>query len=310
MPDHVRDPSVTQQIHRVMPGLTGSHQRVAQYVLAHPLQVSIMPIDELALAAGVSVATVNRFARAIGLDGYPALRAALVMGFERMLEPIEKMRLGLQAPTSVPGVFAAALEQAERNITATRDMLDPAACEAAVKALLKSRRIYIAGFGASAWLAGLLQRGLDMYCDNVHLVPGMSGASYGARLLARMTPQDLFVAIAYPRYLADTVLLAQHASEQNVPVLAITDTPQSPLVPHARNSLYARTETQYGPNADGPALVLIEALIGAVAYASRGSVYSIARMTESVLPWLYHDNGEDVRSQSRRVVRRRSKKTP
>ncbi len=281
--------SIAIRIGRARPTLTRSHQQMADYVLAHPLQAATMPIDELASAVGVSIATANRFARAVGLDGYPMLRAELVKGFEAMLAPIEKMRIKLEKPTSVHDVFAAALEESQRNIAATRDALDPAACEAAVQALLGARRIYLAGFGASGWLAGLLQRGLDAYCDNVHLLSGVGGASYGARLLPRMGAEDLFVAISYPRYLTDTVVLAQGAFERGVPVLALTDGARSPLVPFARVCLFAQTENQYAANSESSALALIESLTSAVAHQSRESVKTAARMTEAVLPWL-HDS--------------------
>ena len=290
LPDVIADGvSIAIRIGRARPQLTPSHQQMADYVLAHPLQAATMPIDELAAAVGVSIATANRFARAIGLDGYPMLRAELVKGFEAMLAPIEKMRIKLEKPTSIQDVFAAALEESQRNIAATRDALDPTACEMAVQALLAARRVYLAGYGASGWLAGLLQRGLDAYCDNVHLLAGVGGASYGARLLPRMGEGDVLVAISYPRYLTDTVLLAQGAFERSVKVVALTDGPHSPILPFAHVCLFAQTENQYAANSESSALALIEALTSAVAHQSKDSVKTAARMTEAVLPWL-HDS--------------------
>lgn len=289
MPDtsDASDLTIAIRISRVRLNLTRSHQQMADYVLAHPLQAATMPIDELAAAVGVSVATANRFARAIGLDGYPMLRAELVRGFEAMLAPIEKMRIKLEKPSSMRDVFAAALEESQRNVAATREALDAASCEAAVSTILRARRIYLAGFGASGWLAGLLQRGLDGHCDNVHLLAGVAGASYGARLLPRMTPDDMLIAISYPRYLTDTVLLAQGAFQRGVSVLALTDGPRSPLVPHAHVCLFAQTENQYAANSESSALAMIEALTSAVAHQAKESVKSAARMTEAVLPWLH-----------------------
>lgn len=288
LPDNAGETvSIAIRIGRARPTLTRSHQQMADYVLAHPLQAATMPIDELAAAVGVSIATANRFARAVGLDGYPMLRAELVKGFEAMLAPIEKMRIKLEEPATIRDVFAAALEESQRNIAATREALDPAACEAAVQAIVGARRVYLAGYGASGWLAGLLQRGLDAYCDNVHLLAGVAGASYGGRLLSRMGADDLLVAITYPRYVTDTIVLARGAFERGVRVLALTDSAQSPLVPFAHGCLFAQTENQYATNSESSALALIEALSSAVAHQSRESVKSVARMTETVLPWLH-----------------------
>jgi len=269
------------------PTLSRAHVRLADYMLAHPLRAATLPIDELAQAAGVSVATANRFARALGLEGYPQLRAELLRGFEAMLAPVEKMRMRIGQPGNTYDVFAAALEQSQRNIIATRQSLDAAACTAAVQHITAAQRIYIAGFGASGWLAGLLQRGLDEHCDNVHLLASVAGASYGARLLSRMNHADLLIAIAFPRYLSDTVLLTQGARQRGVPILALTDSAQSPLAALADACLYAQTETAWATNSDSTVLALIEALISAVAHhAGGGAVQSAADVTEAVLPWL------------------------
>ncbi|SDM12112.1 transcriptional regulator, RpiR family [Oryzisolibacter propanilivorax] len=281
--------SIAARIARAKPSLTRSHQQMAEYVLRHPLQAATMPIDELAAAVGVSVATANRFARAIGLSGYPMLRAELVKGFEAMLAPVEKMRARLQQPGSVFDAFLAALDENQRNIAATRAALQAQECEAAVQAIVQAHRVYVLGFGASGWLAGLLQRGLETYCENVHLMSSVGGASQGARQLPRMGARDLVIAIAFPRYLSDTVLLAQAAHERGVGVLALTDGPHSPLVPVAHHCLYAHAESYHAANSESTVLALIEALCSAVALRRRGSVQDAARVTEAVLPWL-HDS--------------------
>ncbi|MDR2332808.1 MAG: MurR/RpiR family transcriptional regulator [Burkholderiaceae bacterium] len=279
--------AIGTRIARARPGLTRSHQQMADYVLEHPLQAAIMPIDELADAVGVSIATANRFARAIGLDGYPMLRAELVRGFEAMLAPVEKMRARLEKPGSIHDAFVAAMEESQRNVAATLEMLEPAACEAAVHEILGAQRIYVVGFGSSGWLCGLLHRCLEAHCDNVHLLASVAGSSHGARLLPRMKPTDLVIAVCFPRYITDTILLTQRARERGVRVLALTDGPQSPVAQLADCCLYAQTENYYAANSEAAILALIEALASAVALQANESVQGAAQLTEAVLPWLH-----------------------
>ena len=289
------NPSMAQRIARALPTLTRSHQQVAKYVLAHPLQVATMPIDELAATVGVSLATANRFARALEFDGYPQFRAALVLGFEATLAPVEKLRSKLEHPATVNDVFDSALSEIARNLEATRQSLDAQSCEQAVDAILKARRIFIIGYGSSSWLGGLLQRQLDLYCDNVQLLASIEGSSNGARMLSRLRPQDLVIAIAFPRYFSDTVLLASRAHEAGVPVLALTDTPASPLAPMATVALYAQTDSPYFSNSEASVLALIEALCSAVSHCAKGSLQAPARLTESVLPWLDGNHANRLR---------------
>lgn len=285
------NPPVAQRIARVLPALTPSHRQIADWVLAHPLHAATMPIDELAATVGVSVATANRFARALKFDGYAQFRAALVLGFKTTLAPVEKLRSKLERSATAAEVCAGVLSDIQHNIEATRQALDPQACELAVDALLRARRVYVLGLGASSWLAGLLQRGLDPYRDDVQSLATVESASSAAKALARANGTDLLVSIAFPRYLADTVLLTRQAREAGVPVLALTDRVSSPIARLADMALYIDVESHYFASSEASALPLIEALCSAVAHRAKGSVGAATRVAESVLPWLHGTDG-------------------
>jgi len=100
-------------------------------VLANPFRAATMRIDEFAAAVDMSIATANRFALALGFDGYPQFRDGLLRGFEATLAPVEKLRHELARPASSAEIFAASLNEDIANLDATRRMLDAAACERA-----------------------------------------------------------------------------------------------------------------------------------------------------------------------------------
>ncbi|GAA4349145.1 MurR/RpiR family transcriptional regulator [Variovorax defluvii] len=299
--------TVAQRIAQALPQLTRSHRQVADYVLERPLQVATLPIDELAAMAGVSVATANRFARALGFDGYASFRAELVRGFEPLVAPVERLRGNLATPSTVAEVFSMALEESQRNIEGTRHALDPASCEAAVERVLAARTVYVAGFGASAWLAGLLHHGLDAYCADVRLLPSMSGVTHGARALARGNARDLLVALTFPRYLTDTLALTGIARQQGIGVLALTDRPSSPLAPLADITLYAQTETRFRPNCETSVLALVEALTSAVALRAPGAFQAASKVVQTVMPWLH--GAQDLRAIPAGIRMKKLKKT-
>jgi len=290
------NPSMAQRIARALPTLTRSHQQVAKYVLAHPLQVATMPIDELAATVGVSLATANRFARALEFDGYPQFRAALVLGFEATLAPVEKLRSKLEHPATVNDVFDSALSEIARNLEATRQSLDAQSCEQAVDAILKrASHLHHSATAAAAGSVACCNASWISTAYNVQLLASIEGSSNGARMLSRLRPQDLVIAIAFPRYFSDTVLLASRAHEAGVPVLALTDTPASPLASMATVALYAQTDSPYFSNSEASVLALIEALCSAVSHCAKGSLQAAARLTESVLPWLDGNHANRLR---------------
>ena len=287
-PGHASTRSIADRIADAMPSLSASHRRMADYALLHPFKVATMSIDEFAQECGVSVATANRFARALGLPGYPGFRAALAQGFEEVLEPVERLRLERGKASTAADVFAASLYDDQINAERTRLALSADQCEQAVKAVLQAKRIFIIGFGSSAYLAGLLQRGLSLHCEMVESLAGPGGVSHAARELSRIRPGDLVIAIAFPRYLADTITLARAAKNANVTVLALTDKLTSPLAPLSDICLCAHSRRQLLSNSDTAVLGLIEAFSAAVAHQSKNSLTTAALLTESVMPWLIH----------------------
>lgn len=140
--------------------------------------------------------------------------------------------------------------------------------------------------GASAFLAGLMEHGLSVYRDNVQSLALLGGPTDAARRLFSARGDDLVVAIAFPRYVHDTIELTRRAAERGAPVLAITDGPDSPIAPFAARALFVHAERRLAATSEAAVLALVEALIDAVAHRSQRSARAAAEVTEFMLPWL------------------------
>ena len=281
--------TVNARIGKVYMNLSKAHKKAADYVLSNVFRSATMSIDELANAVGISVATANRFARALGFEGYPQFRGELVCGFEAMLAPIDNLRSEVQRPATSTEIIAGSLNEDLANLEATRRGLDSELCNQAVKMILNAERIYIVGYGASAFLGGLMAHSLDPFCRTVQSTIGTGGPSTVARQLFKFTERDLVIGISFPRYADDVVTILQQVSEKGVQILALTDAPSSPLASLAKVTLYAQTRRHFSPNSEGAALCLIEAICSAVAHQAKAPVHAASEMTKFVLPWLYQD---------------------
>jgi DNA-binding MurR/RpiR family transcriptional regulator len=278
---------VLDRVAKAYPSLTRAHRKMADHVLRNPFRAATLMIEEFAGEVGVSVATANRFARALDFDGYPQFRTELAKGYESTLAPVERLRHELQRPSSCLSTMLAALQEDQRNLEATRQSLSGDVCTQAVDLILAARRVLVLGFGASGYLAGLLQHGLDPYCASVQSLAQTGGPTHAARQLSRAERGDLVIAIAFPRYLDDTVRLAALARAQGAELLALTDDATSPLVPLADVVLYTRANRQFAAASNAAVLAMIEALCAAVAYRADGSLGAAQQLTQSVMPWLY-----------------------
>jgi DNA-binding MurR/RpiR family transcriptional regulator len=266
--------------------MTGALRTFADFVLAEPIQVARMSIHAAVQVVGVSVATANRFARAIGFGGYAEFRDELIKGFETALEPVNRLEQQVSRASTSLEVFRASLGEDVRNVQKTLETLHADTCDQAVDLVLSARRIYVVGFDNAASLGAVLANGLGQFRDDVRSVSNAEGAFGAARYLSHFGASDLVAAIAFPRYIKDTIELARLARARGARVLAITDSHQSPLAAVADTSLYAFSARQLASVSNASALAVVEALVAAVAHCTPSSVRRAEEFTSLVLPWL------------------------
>jgi DNA-binding MurR/RpiR family transcriptional regulator len=281
--------SINERISKVYGKLSKSHKKAADYVISNSFRAATMSIEELAQAAEISIATANRFAHALGFDGYPQFRAGLVKGFEPIMAPIDSLRDEVSRPASCVEIFSRSLQEDARNIELTRQNLDPVACQKAVDMILAADRIFILGYGASSFLSALMGHSLAPFCNTVQNNHGSGGTVHVARQIFRYSSKDLVIAISFPRYARDIFTLLEQIKEHNIPILGLTDTPSSPLASRADVCLYAHTKRHFSPNSEATVLALIEAICAAVSHQAKAPVNSATELTTFLLPWLHKE---------------------
>ena len=251
---------------------------MAEYVLAHQFRVATMTIDEFAAAVGVSVATANRFARALELPGYPQFRARAGARFRGRAGTRGKLRTELAHSASAVQIFAATLEEDIRNAQRNLQGLDAEACEQAVDIILGADRVFIIGFGASGFLAGMLQRGLCM-----HLHSGRV-ARRPRRRIPRRPPDVAHDQQGSGHRHRLPALPGRHGHAGQCGQAGRRAGAGADRQAHAAGAaasvvLYAVSTRQLIPNSETAALGLIEALSAAVAYRAKNSVAAAAGVT-------------------------------
>lgn len=286
---------VMRKLAAVAPDLQPSLRKVADFILRHPLKAATLTIEELAQATGTSPAAVNRLARAMQLGGFSALKTALVATLQDLVSPVDKLRNELAQRSDGSFGLHEQIRIAGSNLGSTTNGNSQESFAAFVEALAAARRVYILGFGNSAYLAGLAAANLVPYCADAVAVSMEGGNENAAYRLASITAEDALLAISLPRYSLDTLQLARYALERGAKVLAITDSPASPLAPIADHSLFATAEHPVLISSNIAVLALIESLVAAVMTRNKEAVRLAAELTESVLSYLHVPNQEPPR---------------
>lgn len=264
---------------------SASNRLIAEHLLRNPVRGASSSIEDLAEASGVSTATLSRFARSLGFGGFPDLRAALADTLQAVLRPVEKLRGALdRAAGATP--LREGLEDTLANLRATAERLEPAALQRIVGRLVAARCVYVMGFGLSAHLAGLMTLGLQPFCQQLVNVVEFGGTENAAGRLMNLAPEDVLIAISFPRYATDVVHLTRYAADRGAAIVALTDSAASPLAPLAGETLIAQGAHPVLSSSNVAALLVIEALVTALMVSNADNVAKAARLTEAISAYL------------------------
>lgn len=245
---------------------------VARHVLNHPEEVALSSISRLAAQAGVTPATITRFAQELGFQGFPDLQrvfrerllgprapyAARVAGL-RARPPAEVGDADLDDPGRVFDVF---VEAAVGSLLRIGDSLDRAALSAFVDALAGAEAVHVAASRGAFGLGAYAFYGLARTGARAHLID--NAGAMRAEQVAAMGPRDLLLALSFDDYTPETVQVAEAAGRMGRAVIAVTDNELSPLVPLARAVLYVKEARLGHFRSQVPALVVLQAAIASL----------------------------------------------
>nr|WP_267964020.1 MurR/RpiR family transcriptional regulator [Halomonas sp. MCCC 1A11057] len=199
-----------------------AEKKVAELIFADIDFVTEASISEIAARAGVSDASVTRFARAVGCHNVRDLKTRLTRSLAAGRRFIQE-----SAPEDGP---AAVYEIATQTLAVNRDLMAQADVTGAVDRLDIARQILV--FGAGGGSSMLAQ---EMQFRLVRL--GYAICAYPQALLPRMVastldPADVVVVLSVTGYTPEMVESARIARQYGAQVVAIT-APGSPLAENA-----------------------------------------------------------------------------
>lgn len=248
------------------PSLTKSEQRIASYLLANYDEATFLPAAELAQRLDVSEATIVRFAKAIGYDGFPELRRALQGIFRIKVTPATRLQHKLAELGSSPGhVLTKMVDMEVQYLAEALHSVQPADFDRAVEIILSAKRLFVFGTGPSRILADLVLIRLRRFG-----IPVITMTESGRDILEElqlMQPQDVVLATGFHRITGELAAVMDHARSLGCRIVFITDT----LGPHFKNKADVILSALRGPVSTFHSLTvpmtILNALILAVAMA-------------------------------------------
>jgi DNA-binding MurR/RpiR family transcriptional regulator len=249
-----------------LPSLTKSQQRIASYLLASYDEAAFLPAADLAKSLNLSEATLVRFARAIGYDGYPDLRRCLQGLFRAKATPASRLQRKLGELAGSQGhVLTKVLDMEVQYLTEALHSINPVDFNRTVDILLSGQRIFVFGSGPSAILADLAE--LRFRRLGILTIAMTESGRHLLEKLQLLQSGDVVLATGFNYVRPELLIVLDHARATNCRSILLTDT----LGPALRGQVDVILAARRGPVSTFHSLTvpmsILNALILAVAMA-------------------------------------------
>lgn len=209
--------------------LSYGQKKVAKVFFEEPNKIAFSPAFEIGKHVDVSESTVIRLTQKLGYKGYAEVQGIVQkdLAKERVLTQYKEV-----SSISNKQSFLHDLMQADaENILQLQRTIREEDFLKAVQTISKAKKIYITGNLLSYGLAHFFTQWLNMVLENTQLIIHGDGQYY--HQLSMIQPEDVVIALIFPRYMKDTVETVKLSKGLGASVISITDSELSPVCMHS-----------------------------------------------------------------------------
>jgi DNA-binding MurR/RpiR family transcriptional regulator len=205
--------------------------QIAAYALENPDEIAFGTVSSIAAQAEVQPSALVRFSQAMGYQGFSDMQEVFRSSLrDRILnygERIQKLRDHAEEASKPNVILQGFCDASARSIASLGEKLAPGILDQAVQRLASARTIYLLGIRRSYPVAFYMAYAFGKLGVRVILVDAAGGL--GTEQMTFATAEDAVLAVTFAPYAPETIQLARAAAARQVPVVAITDSPFSPL---------------------------------------------------------------------------------
>jgi DNA-binding MurR/RpiR family transcriptional regulator len=227
--------SVTHKIRANRNEMGPAEKKIADYIITNLNEITVISISELAEKCGCGDATVVRFSRRLGFEGFQALKIAIAGD----LGSASAIGSEISKNDSCYQIFSKRISDIAVTLQNTEAVLDANELEQAANIIMKAKRIVVFGLGNSAAIAAdaahkFLRLGLNaQYCTDNHLQ---------AIIASHIDRQSVAIAISHSGSSKDIVEALRLSKIGGAATIAITNYGSSPIVDAADICLFTKAD--------------------------------------------------------------------
>ena len=222
-------------------------QQIARYALENPNDLALETVSTLAARAEVQPSSMVRFAQTMGYNGFTDMqqvfRSRLMEGAGSYRDRIRDIRKARSTNGDlVESVLDDFVDEGIASLQLLRDQIGLDAISEAVDILAKADEIYLLAQGRAFPVTFYLGYALGRLDKRYRLLDSVGGLLN--QQAAQATRKDAFIAVSFKPYTQAVADIVTAKNENGIPIVAITDSPLSPLAMEANISLEVQESEQ------------------------------------------------------------------
>jgi DNA-binding MurR/RpiR family transcriptional regulator len=198
-----------------------AEKKIADFLLKDPKAILPLSIVDFAEACGVGEATIVRFSKRLGFNGYQQLKISIAQ--EDDIPPVNK---NISKKDSAYDILAKVCHDINSSLEKTMVVIDAEAISKFCEAVMKAREVYIFGLGNSAAVAldvshKFLRLGIRAHAFTDNHMQAIAAAHLGSG--------DLALAISHSGSSKDIIEAMEIAKNNGATTVAITNNGKAPI---------------------------------------------------------------------------------
>ena len=217
--------------------LAARQLQVIGILRSQPRLASYGSVSDIAAAASSNPSAVTRTAQTLGFKGWVDFQFELRSRFLASLSAVE---IAAEHDGHVSSPAQAALSTDRANLAHLERTLEPDTVRSIAEAIARARRTLIVAAGSYAIPGKALEHNAIIAGYDVRLLDADVSALTNA--VARLTSEDLVIAISLWRVYDSTVRAVEIARNVGTKIVTITDSAGSPVAKHASHGIVVPSE--------------------------------------------------------------------
>lgn len=239
-------PNLWAQIETRLDDLPPQLRRAAIHMRERPQEVALGSLRSVAASAGVSPASITRLLATLGIGSWDAFQQShrdwLLAGHDAPFSPKAAAVIGGASGADADDLLLdRLLEMEHSNLAASLSAQNRRAVRDAADMLAGCDRIGIVGLRSCFPIAYSLAYSLSLFRPGIRQITGIAGVLLDE--LMHLSAGDGLVVVSVIPYTRDAIRLAAQAREMGIRVIAITDSPMSPLARRADKIILVQNES-------------------------------------------------------------------